>query len=102
MASASLRKEMATLRKSLAELCPQTTPLLERLREDPANLLLLADFFPDPWQARVLRSCSPRKLLNCSRQSGKSLAAAALALREALLSRSEERRVGKECRSRWS
>ena len=27
---------------------------------------------PDPWQERLLRSTSPRVLLNCSRQSGKS------------------------------
>lgn len=40
---------------------------------------------PDPWQADVLRSSSGRRLLlNCSRQSGKSTTAAALALHQAI------------------
>jgi hypothetical protein len=60
-------------------------PLLERLRQDPANLLALAGMAPDPWQARTLRSTSMRRLLLCSRQSGKSTVAGALALRCALL-----------------
>lgn len=40
-------------------------------------------FEPDPWQARVLRSSDGRLLLNCSRQTGKSTTAAALALHRA-------------------
>jgi hypothetical protein len=40
---------------------------------------------PDPWQTKLLRSNSDRLLLLCSRQAGKSLSAAALALRAALL-----------------
>jgi hypothetical protein len=40
---------------------------------------------PDPWQAELLRTAPNRTLLLCSRQSGKSQAAAALALRVALL-----------------
>ena len=39
---------------------------------------------PDPWQAELLRSDSPRTLLNCSRQSGKSTMASILALHKAL------------------
>jgi hypothetical protein len=39
---------------------------------------------PDPWQARVLRSASPRMLLNCSRQSGKSTTTAIKAVHTAL------------------
>jgi hypothetical protein len=50
-----------------------------------ASLLTDAGLTPDPWQARCLRSDAPRRLLNCSRQSGKSLAAAGLALKAALL-----------------
>src|SRR5690625_3560745 len=38
----------------------------------------------DPWQADLLRSESKRDILNCSRQAGKSTAAALLALHEAL------------------
>jgi hypothetical protein len=41
-------------------------------------------FEPDPWQERVLQSDSSRLLLNCSRQSGKSVTAAILALHCAL------------------
>jgi hypothetical protein len=40
---------------------------------------------PDPWQARLLREAPRRSLLCCSRQSGKSQTAAALALAAALL-----------------
>ena len=39
---------------------------------------------PDPWQAAFLRSRSPRSLLLCSRQSGKSTVVAAAALHELL------------------
>jgi hypothetical protein len=39
---------------------------------------------PDGWQADVLRSASSRLLLNCSRQSGKSTTAAALAVHRAV------------------
>ena len=38
----------------------------------------------DPWQAKLLTSDSKRDILNCSRQAGKSTAAAILALHEAL------------------
>jgi len=38
----------------------------------------------DPWQAAFITSTSKRDLLNCSRQAGKSTAAAVLALHEAL------------------
>ena len=41
-------------------------------------------FNPDPWQAKLLRSRSPRILVNCSRQSGKSTTSAVLALHETL------------------
>jgi hypothetical protein len=39
---------------------------------------------PDPWQERLLRSTSPRVLLNCSRQSGKSTMSGIIALHRAL------------------
>lgn len=39
---------------------------------------------PDPWQEDLLRSRSPRTLLNCSRQSGKSTISGVLALHRAL------------------
>lgn len=51
---------------------------------DPVLLARRAGIVPDPWQAAVLRSPSKRKLLLCSRQSGKSMTTAVLALHRAL------------------
>jgi len=55
-----------------------------RLALDPVALARAAGIQPDPWQADVLRTASPRLLLNCSRQSGKSLTVATLAIHTAL------------------
>src|SRR4051812_11036760 len=87
MATATTRAELRNLTRSVEELEARhrESPLLTRLRQDPANLMALAGMAPDPWQASLLRSRAPRTLLLCSRQSGKSQTAAALALREALL-----------------
>jgi hypothetical protein len=52
---------------------------------DPAHLLGDAGLSPDDWQADLIRGHSERVLLNCSRQSGKSTVAAALALQAAML-----------------
>lgn len=51
---------------------------------DPCRILQKAGIHPDEWQSAVLRSGHARILMNCSRQSGKSLVAAALALHCAL------------------
>ncbi len=51
---------------------------------DPVLLARRAGIEPDPWQADVLRSAAPRRLLNCSRQSGKSTVAAIRAVHAAL------------------
>ena len=51
---------------------------------DPVLLARAAGKEPDPWQATVLRSASPRLLLNCCRQSGKSTTTATLAVHTAL------------------
>jgi hypothetical protein len=51
---------------------------------DPVRLAEAASIVPDPWQAEALRSCAPRILLNCSRQSGKSTVTAILAVHTAL------------------
>jgi hypothetical protein len=48
-------------------------------------ILQQAGMTPDPWQTEVLRSRKAQTLLLCSRQVGKTLVAAALALRTALL-----------------
>lgn len=51
---------------------------------DPALVAHEMGLDPDPWQERFLRSPSSRKLLNCSRQSGKSTVTAQLAAHTAL------------------
>jgi hypothetical protein len=57
---------------------------LDRLWADPARVLGEGGLTPDPWQAALLRSEESRILLLCSRQTGKSTTAAALAVCEAL------------------
>lgn len=47
---------------------------------DPALLMARSGLRPDLWQEQVMRSDSPRQILCCSRQSGKSSVAACLAL----------------------
>ncbi len=51
---------------------------------DPVLLAEDVGLSPDPWQVDVLRSGSPRMLLNCSRQSGKSSVCGVLAAHKAL------------------
>ncbi|MEP7081902.1 MAG: terminase family protein [Chloroflexota bacterium] len=51
---------------------------------DPVALAPVVGMEPDPWQAGVLRSSSPRVLLNCARQVGKSTTAALLAVHVAV------------------
>jgi len=51
---------------------------------DPVRMARAAGTEPDPWQAQLLRSTSRRLLLNCSRQSGKSLTTGILAMHVAL------------------
>jgi hypothetical protein len=55
-----------------------------RLRLDPAAIMECAGMPPDPWQLRILRSKAERRLLLCSRQSGKSTVTAVIALHEVL------------------
>ena len=43
---------------------------------DPVALAEGMGMVPDPWQADVLRSDASRLLLNCSRQSGKTITVA--------------------------
>lgn len=54
------------------------------VRLDPALIMVQLGYEPDPWQSRLLRSRSPRVLLNCHRQSGKSTVVSALAINTAL------------------
>ena len=51
---------------------------------DPSHILRARGLMPDRWQHEILMSTERQILLNCSRQSGKSTAVAALALHTAL------------------
>ena len=64
---------MALLRSSLAALTPPQTATLD---DAIAWAERIAGLTLDPWQRDVLLSVSPRLLLNATRQSGKSTAAA--------------------------
>lgn len=54
---------------------------------DPVLLAERQGIAPDAWQREVLRSASPRLLLNCARQSGKSTVTGVLAVWTALYER---------------
>src|SRR6516225_7069104 len=58
---------------------------LDRLWPCPELILQRAGMAPDGWQTEILRTRRAQILLLCSRQVGKTLVAAALALRTALL-----------------
>jgi hypothetical protein len=64
---------------------PVEPSVVDRLREDPAYGLRKLGMEPDSWQDGLLRSDARQSLVCCSRQSGKSRTAAALALNTALL-----------------
>lgn len=51
---------------------------------DPVKFAQACGFNPDPWQAHFLRSTQPRRMLNCTRQGGKSTTVAAGALHRAV------------------
>lgn len=85
MATATIRRRLRELEADLKTLRRQEKlPLVERIRRDPAQTMVLGGLPPDPWQAKLLRGNWTRALLLCSRQSGKSQVAGALALGEAL------------------
>jgi hypothetical protein len=85
MVTATLVREARHLLAEVRSFRPETGSVLDRLRTEPARILTAAQMTPDPWQASVLRAPTPRTLLLCSRQAGKSTVAAALALQAALL-----------------
>ena len=81
----SLAGRILKLENLLREKQSTRAPILDLIRRDPAQLMTLAKFGPDPWQQKLLRSQANQILLLCSRQAGKSTIAAALAVRTALL-----------------
>src|SRR3954463_7169789 len=73
MSTATLKRELALLRSSLAALKPSQSATFD----DPVAWAEgIAGLRLDPWQRDVLLSTAPRLLLNATRQSGKSTAAA--------------------------
>jgi hypothetical protein len=79
VSTASLRREISRLRE-------RGVSGRRDIPADRAKFATALGIVPDDWQRRLLRSDSPRVLLNCSRQSGKSTMAGILALHRALTS----------------
>ena len=85
MATATVRRRLREMETDLKTLRRQETlPLVERIRQDPAQTMIQVGLVPDGWQTNLLRTSWTRALLLCSRQAGKSQVAGALALSEAL------------------
>src|SRR6266511_3620863 len=84
-ATPSLTSLPAWARQALDRILRGRPTSLDRLWADPDRVMTAVGMFPDPWQRDLLRSPSARHLVLCSRQSGKSETAAALALHTALL-----------------
>jgi hypothetical protein len=83
MTVSALRNQVEKIRAKLAARAAARSPLIGRLAEDPAGIF--GPLEPDPWQAELLRARHDRILMLAGRQCGKSLCAAALGLRTALL-----------------
>jgi Terminase large subunit, T4likevirus-type, N-terminal len=81
----TLQRDLQKIRERIEARKQHAGGPLARLRADPACILADAGMAPDPWQAELLRCTADRVLLLCSRQAGKSMTAAAEALRTALL-----------------
>src|SRR5436189_2116296 len=75
--SASMPGWARALEQRLLTGTPRPT---DRFWAEPARVMAEAGMAPDAWQGDVLRSHSPRMLLCCTRQGGKSAVAAGLAL----------------------
>ncbi len=54
------------------------------VRHEAKALMVNAGMTPDPWQARLMEAHPDRALLLCSRQAGKSMTVAAIALEQSL------------------
>jgi hypothetical protein len=78
------RLALAEAKRRGLKILPPEPGQVRRIRSDPPAIFAEGGRTPDPWQANLLRGSSRQILLNCSRQAGKSLTAAALALKTAL------------------
>jgi hypothetical protein len=90
--AAGLRTELKRLRERFeaqlrareeAPIAPPS-PLLERLRQDPALPFRAINLQPDPWQEGFLRDESKRRAMLCCRRAGKTLVSAARTLGHSL------------------
>jgi hypothetical protein len=77
--SLALVKEIRRVRDTYSQ-----TSRRREVSPDPATFAHQVSIAPDIWQAEVLASDHPRKILCCGRQTGKSTVAAILALHKAL------------------
>src|SRR5215813_15093267 len=78
--------------------------LLSRLRQipTPSSIELRLNLrSPHSKQIGFIESTAKRKVIRAGRRGGKTVGIAIYAIK-CFAKRSEERRVGKECRSRWS
>jgi hypothetical protein len=74
----------AQLRREISRLREQRPARRHVVVDDRVEFARSLGIVPDSWQERLLQSASPRVLLNCARQSGKSTMAAIIALHQAL------------------
>jgi hypothetical protein len=81
MATVSLARKLERL-ETLLRARPDDAAL-DRLRADPAGLMIVAGMTPDACQQQLLQSDASRLLLLCGRQAGKASITAALALHTA-------------------
>ena len=77
--SLALVKEIRRVRDALAN-----SATVAELPTDPVEFARSVGVHPDAWQADVLTSDHPRKILCCGRQTGKSTVASVLAIHKAL------------------
>ena len=70
---------LAQQRKAQQAQARKIAQIADKLRSDPKEIMLYAGMTPDPWQSDFLESQAKRRILNCSRQSGKSTVTASLA-----------------------
>ena len=78
---AATRAQLDRFRSEIRGLAAPVDASAER---DPLTFARALGLELDLWQARIIAEAQPRTILNCSRQAGKSTAAAVLALHEAI------------------
>src|SRR6516225_5942537 len=85
MSIAALARKLLKLEAKAGAKARSHAHTVEALRQQPEQIMLRAGLTPDLWQQSLLRSTAEQILILAARQAGKSVIAAALALRTALL-----------------